>query len=564
MQQPIYHPPVYQPPIHQPQPQVIYQPQPQIIYQPQPIQTPTQNPAQMTSGNPRSRVTQNWKSVMIVHQLIPSSLNSPSGLCTQNLDISRVQNPNSQHYLSLLVTPENVTSNNTEFNQYVPTNTILPATISSDESLATIFPFKLEENTPILLFSGAALKEKPITAMYTDAKVNGHFIKLILDSGSAGSIITRQLMDQLGCRVDQAASARIITANGVTKTLISEIDDFPFEVNGIVTPIKVLVMEAIQYQALIGNNWLSKANATLDWNTQELQLIEKLLIELEEKKKKPTWEAYQVLWADEEHNELPLILFWDNNNKEKGKQKEELIRETDDLTWTDNDESELTSKTTQTTTAYNTYTTPQRSTYHRPKLICVNCGKKLLSMGACCRDNEEYSTATRFYCRPCILECFRKPKQVGKWDNQSCLACGETLLDEGMWHDIPECGETCDISCQYMILISDWVRKKTPIEAAWRRAVQQLNSYPHDDDKIWQMALAKIEEAMPEEIKTIKDNPPEPLKLDWDAEPIINLLDLEQFHEHYQELAPTREEQEQQLEQLNTQLCQYCLISCDF
>ncbi|KAG9288994.1 hypothetical protein G9A89_015543 [Geosiphon pyriformis] len=78
------------------------------------------------------------------------------------------------------------------------------------------------------------------------------------------------------------------------------------------------------------------------------------------------------------------------------------------------------------------------------------------------------------------------------------------------------------------------------------------------------MAFAKIEEATPEEIKMIKNNPSEPLKLDWDAEPIINLLDLEQFHEHYQELAPTREEQEQQLEQLNIRLCQHCLIPCDF
>ncbi|KAG9304678.1 hypothetical protein G9A89_021458 [Geosiphon pyriformis] len=78
------------------------------------------------------------------------------------------------------------------------------------------------------------------------------------------------------------------------------------------TPIKVLVMEATQYQALVGNDWLSKVNVTLDWNTQELQLTyqgqhirvpamcghfktlprEKLLIELEEKKEKPTWEAY--------------------------------------------------------------------------------------------------------------------------------------------------------------------------------------------------------------------------------------------------------------------------------
>ncbi|KAG9305815.1 hypothetical protein G9A89_001104 [Geosiphon pyriformis] len=100
--------------------------------------------------------------------------------------------------------------------------------------------------------------------MYTNVKVNGHSIKLILNSGSAGSIITRQLMNQLGCRVDHAVSARIITADGATKTPIGEIDDLSIEVNGIIVPIKVLVMEATQYQALIGNNWLSKTNATLD------------------------------------------------------------------------------------------------------------------------------------------------------------------------------------------------------------------------------------------------------------------------------------------------------------
>ncbi|KAG9286374.1 hypothetical protein G9A89_014540 [Geosiphon pyriformis] len=109
--------------------------------------------------------------------------------------------------------------------------------------------------------------------MYTDARVDGHPIKLILDSGSAGSIIIRQLMNQLGHRVDRAASARIITADGATKTPISKIDDFLFEVNGIMTPIKVLVIEATQYQALVDNDWLFKANATLDWNTQELQLM---------------------------------------------------------------------------------------------------------------------------------------------------------------------------------------------------------------------------------------------------------------------------------------------------
>ncbi|KAG9291701.1 hypothetical protein G9A89_022120 [Geosiphon pyriformis] len=57
-------------------------------------------------------------------------------------------------------------------------------------------------------------------------------------------------------------------------------------------------------------------------------------------------------------------------------------------------------------------------------------------------------------------------------DNTLCIACGETLLNEGMWNDIPGRRGTCDMFCQYTILINDWVKKGTPIEATWRRAVQ--------------------------------------------------------------------------------------------
>ncbi|KAG9291510.1 hypothetical protein G9A89_021929 [Geosiphon pyriformis] len=192
---------------------------------------------------------------MVVHQLIPRLLDPPSRSCTQNLNTSRVQNPNSQDYLSLLVTSEDASTNNPAFTpKQLLTSNIPLTTIIEDKSLATIFPFEFKETAATPLFSEATLEAKPITAMYTDAKVKGQSIKLILDSGSAGSIITRQLMDQLGHRVDRAASARIITADGATKTPIGKIDDFPFEVNGIMTLIKVLVIETTQYQALIAGN----------------------------------------------------------------------------------------------------------------------------------------------------------------------------------------------------------------------------------------------------------------------------------------------------------------------
>ncbi|KAG9292978.1 hypothetical protein G9A89_016340 [Geosiphon pyriformis] len=112
-----------------------------------------------------------------------------------------------------------------------------------------------------------------------------------------------------------------------------------------------------------------------------------LLIKFKKEEKKPTWEAYQVSWTDENHNELPPILLWGSST--------------------------------------------------------------------CCGDNKEYQMATKFYCYSCVIERFGRPKQVKKWDNELCLACGETLLDEKMWNDISEKGGTCNKSCQYTILISD-------------------------------------------------------------------------------------------------------------
>ncbi|KAG9297615.1 hypothetical protein G9A89_011130 [Geosiphon pyriformis] len=50
--------------------------------------------------------------------------------------------------------------------------------------------------------NAAANKQKAITAMYAEAEVEGKPIRLILNSGSAGSIITYQLMQQLKRNVD--------------------------------------------------------------------------------------------------------------------------------------------------------------------------------------------------------------------------------------------------------------------------------------------------------------------------------------------------------------------------
>ncbi|KAG9291204.1 hypothetical protein G9A89_004607 [Geosiphon pyriformis] len=418
-----------------------------------------------------------------------------SELCSRNLSTSPTQNLNSQNYLSLLVIPENATSNKTEFNQQTTLTNILPAMITENEALDIIFSFEFEELSATPLFSEAALKEKPITVMYIDAKVDGHPIKLILNS---------------------AASAKIITADGATKTPIGEINNFPFEVNGIIILIKVLVMEATQYQALVDNDWNS--NSAKIANTHEY------------------WQP------NVEHNELPPILNWEkknNNNDNKNKStptswEEKRKRKKEDL-------PEETNKITKKITSG-----WERKYLHesvkKPPYIFLKCQdykKKFSSIEAWIAPDKDYWTRTHYYCKPCDRECYDYPKQQSKWDNELCLTCGKQLLDKRMWNDIPSQGGTCDTSCQYTILISDWVSYGMSITAAWHRAISRLEGYPHNKDEIWQMANAKVEETMSSKILKIKNNLPKQVDIILIPNPdaFLNIeTNPEDFHKHYQNL----------------------------
>ncbi|KAG9300284.1 hypothetical protein G9A89_011357 [Geosiphon pyriformis] len=79
-------------------------------------------------------------------------------------------------------------------------------------------------------------------------------------------------------------------------------------------------------------------------------------------------------------------------------------------------------------------------------------------------------------------QLFGRPKQQGKWNHTLCLAYGEILPDKRLWND------------------------GTPIENAWKQALNRLDGYPHDDHKIWRMASTKAKGAMSKEIREIKDN----------------------------------------------------------
>ncbi|KAG9298013.1 hypothetical protein G9A89_018841 [Geosiphon pyriformis] len=324
---------------YQPPPPAYYPPRPQYqnnYYQSvlQPIQQQYQQPPiQHYQVSAQKLITQNQFTPQNQYQVNNNRISSNNQLVTQN---STQPRPNCYHTQpNYLTMPEEQDFHHTAPSEgrataqqqnpsYTPT-TIPPARIAENANLSDIFSFEFEANeSPFLLNNVATNKQKAITAMYTKAEVKEKTIHLILNSGSARSIIIYQLIQQLKRNVNRPAQTIIVITNGMKKTPVGEIDNFPFTFDRITIPVKVFVIDAPQYQALVRNDWLQKANAKLDWKTQELQLsyqgqhtrvpatcgtfnkrFEKApAFEFEPKEEKPIIETFMALestsnWADE-------------------------------------------------------------------------------------------------------------------------------------------------------------------------------------------------------------------------------------------------------------------------
>ncbi|KAG9298678.1 hypothetical protein G9A89_012746 [Geosiphon pyriformis] len=259
---PAYYPPrlQYQNNYYQPTPQPIqqqYQQPPTQYYQVLARRLITQN--QFT---PQNQYQVNNNRISLNNQLIPQNFTQPrpNHCHTQPSYLTMPEEQDFHHTTSL----ESRTAAQQQNPFYTPT-TIPPARIAENANLLDIFPFKFKANElSFLLSNTAANEQKAITAMYIEAEVEGKTIHLILDSGSTGSIIIYQLMQQLKRNVNRPAQTVIVTADGMKKTPVRKIDNFLFTLDGITIPVKVLVMDTPQYQALVGNDWLQKANANLN------------------------------------------------------------------------------------------------------------------------------------------------------------------------------------------------------------------------------------------------------------------------------------------------------------
>ncbi|KAG9287172.1 hypothetical protein G9A89_003020 [Geosiphon pyriformis] len=491
---------------------------------------PTANPTAIPTTTHTTLSTNNNR-ISSNNQLVPRNITQPrpNHYHTQPSYLTMPEEQNF-HHTALLEGRAAAQQQNPSY-----TSTTIPsARIAKNANLSDIFLFEFEANkSPFLLSNAAANEQKAITAMYTEAKVKRKTIRLILNNRSTGSIITYQLMQQLK-----------------RNTPIGKIDNFPFTLDEITIPVKVLVMDTPQYQAFIGNDWLQKANANLNWETQELTI------------------SYQG-----QHARISAICGTFNKCSEKAPAFEFEPEEENPLietfmalestsNWADETEQEhFTPHSESETSGWNIPYSKPEPKKQRPyiPLKCKDCHKKLSSMGACISPKEEYENHTCYYCKTCHRERWgHLIKRSGKCDNTSCLTCGDMLPEECNWIDVAMKEGVCDQTCQYALSISEKVKRGTPFNAAYNSALNKLYHYPHDAEMIFDLAMALINGATKKDVCQMKET--EYIEYTMELAGFNYEDKVEVYHQIASHTYPTQETQIQRLEQMNIRLCEECIM----
>ncbi|KAG9284500.1 hypothetical protein G9A89_014104 [Geosiphon pyriformis] len=150
---------------------------------------------------------------------------------------------------------------------------------------ATETPFETEEESyqtaPVFdLLSTGLADNSNITPLICKAQVAGYFIDLILDSGSSVSVIAKHFLEAIGRKIDEPSTRPMTNVHGDKKKGLGIAKAIPVCINGISIETDMEVSKAKKYTIIVGNEWLKKAKALLDYEFCELTIKcgEKLIV----------------------------------------------------------------------------------------------------------------------------------------------------------------------------------------------------------------------------------------------------------------------------------------------
>ncbi|KAG1257879.1 hypothetical protein G6F68_009083 [Rhizopus microsporus] len=111
------------------------------------------------------------------------------------------------------------------------------------------------------------------TAVYTNISIGDKDIKTLIDCGAAKSCMSKALAETLGLQIDAASESIFTLGNGTKQPALGLIYDVPIQVKeGMIIPGTIEVLPHCPTPLIIGNNWLNRAKARIDFNSASLKV----------------------------------------------------------------------------------------------------------------------------------------------------------------------------------------------------------------------------------------------------------------------------------------------------
>lgn len=119
-------------------------------------------------------------------------------------------------------------------------------------------------------------EEISTTAVYTTIAIGNMNIKALVDCGAAKTCISKALADTLGLEIDVASESVFTLGNGSKQSALGMIYDVPIAVNdNMVIPCTTEVLPSCPAHLILGNNWLNRAKARIDFSNARLKVTYK-------------------------------------------------------------------------------------------------------------------------------------------------------------------------------------------------------------------------------------------------------------------------------------------------
>ena len=102
-------------------------------------------------------------------------------------------------------------------------------------------------------------------ALYGEAIVYGQPVNVLIDSGAVGYIISKRYLDQVGKEIDAPTNIKIIDVTGKKTASLEMVKQVPIQMRNIKIYIDMIVTNSFEYNIFLGNKWLKKINANIDY-----------------------------------------------------------------------------------------------------------------------------------------------------------------------------------------------------------------------------------------------------------------------------------------------------------